>query len=174
MIKLSRQLNEATSLGLKNGIEELLAEIFSSNFQKNDLLAIAADQGVLRRPLHCTSIGKIVLSNLPEVELNLYFEIKKLERLTPKTIIDPKVLQEQLIKIRTEGIATDDEEFSVGVRSVGTAIRDADGEVVGGIGVVAPSTRLTFARMKQVVPDIRKYAAEISKGLGYKDQVPSR
>jgi IclR family transcriptional regulator, KDG regulon repressor len=47
-------------------------------------------------------------------------------------------------------------------------LRNGEGRLVGAIGVIAPSVRLTRARMAELVPDVKECALNISRELGYR------
>jgi IclR family transcriptional regulator, KDG regulon repressor len=163
--ELSRELQESVILVLWDGREAILHEIFHARHA----LKVAPDEGT-RMPLHSTASGKIILAYLKDEELQKIFKGKKLEISTEKTIANIKELKKQLNGIRREGIAFDDEEFSLGVRGVSAELRDSQGAIVGAIGVIGPSVRLTRDKMRETVPVIKNYALKISKALGYRSQ----
>ena len=68
--------------------------------------------------MNATSLGKIFLADLTEKELETYFKNKSMKRCTPNTITDINTIRTHLINIRQEGIAFDDEEWGLGIRSV--------------------------------------------------------
>ena len=90
-----------------------------------------------------------------------------MKRFTPNTVTDIDELRKQLISIRKEGIAFDDEEYYQGVRGLGVTIRNGEGNVIGSIGVLGPSVRMTRARLREYGPIIKNCARNISRELGY-------
>jgi DNA-binding IclR family transcriptional regulator len=80
-------------------------------------------------------------------------------------------MRNHLIIIRKEEVAFDDEEYRVGIRGIGAGLRDGDGMLLGAFGIVAPSVRFTHAKMRELVPEITKFALDISAELGYKAKV---
>jgi DNA-binding IclR family transcriptional regulator len=130
------------------------------------MLRIVPDEGV-SLSLYNTSLGKILLANMSENELDKYLDSKVLVPNTPNTITNKQELKKQLTQIKKDGIAYEDEEYSPGVRAIGAGIKDAEGNTVGAITVIAPSIRLDRARMKELEPVVRDYAQKISRDLGY-------
>jgi DNA-binding IclR family transcriptional regulator len=163
--ELSRALKESVILVLWDGREAVLHEIFHARHA----LKVAPDEGT-RMPLHSTASGKIILAYLKDEDLQKIFKGTKLEIFTANTIIDINDLKKHLSRIRQEGIAYDDEEYSKGVRGVSAALRDSQGAIVGTIGAIGPSVRLTRARMRKTVPVIKSCALEISRELGYRGE----
>ena len=66
-----------------------------------------------------------------------------------------------------EGVAYDDEDQFLGIRNVAAGIRNADGKVIAAVGVIGPSVRMTRARMREIAPQVKLCATEISRALGY-------
>ena len=86
-------------------------------------------------PMHCTGCGKAMMAYLPEEEIDEIIRTYGLERRTSNTITDPKLLKEELAKIRKRGYSLDIEEETPGVKCIGVAIRDSSGYPLGGISI---------------------------------------
>lgn len=87
--------------------------------------------------------------------------------ITPNTITSESRLQEELSLIRQHGYAIDDEENAEGVCCVASAVWDGMGEVVGGISVSGPITRINLSNFKVLGPLICESAQVISQKMGY-------
>ena len=87
-----------------------------------------------RHPLHCTALGKTLLAYAPG-RLREDILRSRLRPLTGRTIVLPKLLLTQLARIRDEGVATEFEEFRLGIGCVAAPILDAEGTVVAAISV---------------------------------------
>ena len=73
-----------------------------------------------RVPAHCTATGKLLLSLLPERQMNDLIRAASLRRYTERTITDPDQLIAALARIREDGVGVDDEEFAAGMVAGGT------------------------------------------------------
>ncbi|WP_165874814.1 IclR family transcriptional regulator [Natrarchaeobius oligotrophus] len=111
--------------------------------------------------LHCISAGKAILAGMSDKEVWEIIETKGLERQTPNTITDPEELFDELDRIRETGVAWNDEEEVVGIRAVGVAITDADGEVLGAISLTAPTSRMAEDYFREELPQKLKKAVNI-------------
>lgn len=89
-------------------------------------------------PLHCTGIGKILLSQAPHEELRRLLR-GKLEPLTNRTITDKKSLRKNLQDIRNRGYAIDDEEITRGLVCVAAPIFGPDGLITGALSCTFPT-----------------------------------
>jgi IclR family KDG regulon transcriptional repressor len=168
LTKLSQQTHESVIIAYGDGREEVFTETFQDTSQRGNLLTVVPPEGT-RMPLHSTATGKILLAYMSDEELEEYFKNKNLRHFTPNTIVNINDMKNHLIIVRQEEVAFDDEEFSLGVRGVAAAIRDSEGKIVGSFAVLAPSVRLTRAGMRELAADVKSYADEISRELGFRD-----
>jgi IclR family KDG regulon transcriptional repressor len=169
LTKLSQQTHESVIIAYGNGSEEVFTETFQDTSQSNSesMLRIVPMEGT-RMPLHSPSTGKILLAYMSDEELERYFSNKPLKRYTPNTIMNINDMRNHLIIVKQEGVAFDDEEFALGIRGVAAGLRDSNDKIVGSIAVVAPSVRLTRAKMRELAPDVKSCAEEISGELGFR------
>lgn len=102
-------------------------------------------------PAHSTSVGKALLAELDESELDkLFVNDDAFVSMTSATIRSREALNADLEVVRDRGYATSDGESEVGVASVAIAIRTPDGGVIGALNVAAPSTRMSAQRRREI------------------------
>ena len=159
MKELSRAVDEAVELSLRHGQTAYTVEVANSD----RLLNIAPDSTTLT--LHSTGVGKILLAQDSEKELDEYLSEVLLNPRTANTIIDADELKRHLKKVRQDGVAFDDEEYEPGIRSVAAPIKDRFENVVAAIGVVGPANRISGQRMVELAPLVKQYAARISQTM---------
>jgi DNA-binding IclR family transcriptional regulator len=119
-----------------------------------------------RRPLHCTALGKALLSALPPEEAAALLARAGMPALTPHTITDPAALLAQLAEVRQRGYATDNEEVEEGLACVAAPIRDYRGTTIAAVSMAGPVARV-LPHEEQFGRRVAAGAAEISAGLGY-------
>ena len=162
MQKLSKDINESVTLSVLVGSEITdIACVISSH-----KLQLHSNEGETL-PLHCTSAGKIFLSQMDSDTLNRVLKIKGISPRTTNTITDLNLLNKEITIVRREDIAFDDEEYELGIRSVATQVKGQDGNVIAVLAVIGPSIRISVQRMKELTPAIKGCSAEISRALGY-------
>lgn len=105
----------------------------------DDVVQMASRVG-MRLPLHCTAIGKCILSGLDDVALDELLDRVGQPALTPATVVSRDALRAELARVRADGVAVDDEENESSVRCLAAPVRDARGTVIGGVSV----STLTF------------------------------
>jgi DNA-binding IclR family transcriptional regulator len=120
-----------------------------------------------RVPAYCTSVGKAILAELPEAEVDSIIRPLGLKRITPNTITTPSALKEELRKIRTRGYSVDDEENEEGVKCVGAVVRDYSGRPVAAISASGPAFRVSKSHVAEVAKSVTQAATALSRELGY-------
>jgi DNA-binding IclR family transcriptional regulator len=112
-----------------------------------------------RLPLHCTAVGKALLSHAPAGLREA--TLAGLTRHTAYTVTDRRLLERQLDQIRRTGVARSAQEHRLGVSSVAMPILDHTG-LVAALGLLAP---LTSARLGNALAPMRAAAAAITQTL---------
>lgn len=118
-----------------------------------------------RVPLYCTSIGKLLLSQMRPAERRRLLGDGPMHRYTESTIADPERLDTELDRIAAAGISTDNQEFLAGVVCTAVPVTRKDGRIAAAIAVSAPVARLSLERMQDFVPTLRSAALELSQSL---------
>jgi len=120
-----------------------------------------------RNPLHCTGVGKVLLSGMTEEEIDRVISEKGLSPSTPNSITDRERLLEELERVRKTGIAYDNEELDIGVRCIAAPIFNRDGKITAAISISGPIQRITPERMDSLEAEVRAAASEISYQQGF-------
>lgn len=164
--ELVNQCNETVHLGvLEEGEVLYLAKEESSH-----TIRMISYVGK-RAPLHCTSLGKVLLAYLSTEERKEILGEKVLPRLTENTITDKRELEKELSKIREQGFALDREENEKDVRCVAAPIRNYQGEVIAAISISSPIFRIDKNTQNNLKDAIIETSEKISKRLGYNSKL---
>lgn len=119
-----------------------------------------------RSPMHASGIGKALLAEIPEKQLEKLLQQNGLPAFTEKTLSSMPALLEDLERTRARGWAIDDEERTIGMRCIAAPIFNAYGEAVAGISVSGPSVRLTDEKLSEFGPLIKRGAASVTEAMG--------
>jgi IclR family KDG regulon transcriptional repressor len=154
LLTLREQTGEAVSLSIleRDGV-------VCVNFLESSAGGISSRIGSCR-PVHCTAEGKALsaFQSPAVIERGLG---SKLQHCTPRTVLDPAELQEELATIRVSGYAIEDEEYELGVRGIAAPIRNGKGTAVAAVGITGPAERLTKARLL----DLARFVVAIANGI---------
>lgn len=116
-------------------------------------------------PLHATALGKAVMAQLPQSEVEALLRRAGMPKFTPTTITSlPRFFQE-LRRVRARGFATDNQEKDHGAACIAAPVFDSQG-VVAAISVSAPAPHMGPRRAAQLVPDLVEACAALSRQLG--------
>jgi DNA-binding IclR family transcriptional regulator len=119
-----------------------------------------------RVPLHCTAIGKLLLSQLPNDSLDAQLASGRLTRYTATTITEARRLKAELARIRRQEYSIDNQEFMSGVVCVAVPVRDPRTQAVcAGLAISAAEARLTLAGIKRFLPDLRTSSSKLARSL---------
>ena len=116
-----------------------------------------------RVPVHCTGVGKALLSQLPDDEVRAILRRTGMPARTARTITEPDVLLAELGKIREQGWAVDNGEQEIGVRCVAVPVKDAPTRAA--ISVSGPSGRITLGRVAEIAPVLQRVATGLAEDL---------
>lgn len=116
-------------------------------------------------PLHATSNGKVLLSELDEDEL--VAAVGELTAYTERTVTDLAVLREELVEVRRTGYAVAVDELEVGLTAVAAPVRNLHGEVCASLSVSGPTFRFGADRVAELEPLVRQAAEDVSARMGW-------
>ena len=121
-----------------------------------------------RAPVHCTAVGKAMLAELADADVNEIVRRWGLKAMTENTITSASALKTELRAIRSRGYAIDDEEKEQGLRCVSAAVRGDSGKLLAALSVSGPAFRVTRERVPEIGRAVMQAAGELSQQLGYK------
>lgn len=114
----------------------------------------------MQQPMYSTSLGKAILTYLPEDRTEEIIQSMDFEARTSETITSPAELYEELDRIEDNGYAIDDEENIKGLRCIAAPVRDGE-TVLGAISITGPSSRITDDRLHGELAEAVQRAANI-------------
>lgn len=118
-----------------------------------------------RIELHCTALGKVLLSNLPEEKVEKIYKNRKLTKKTPYTITNIDDLKIELRKIKEQEFAVDNQELIEGMKCISAPIFNNLGENVAAISISSLVSRLQKEKLVNKKEHLVYAAHKISKKL---------
>jgi DNA-binding IclR family transcriptional regulator len=156
--RLSVDVNESAALGVLQNDKVFFLEHIDTPHPLHTFTPIG-----LTFPLYCTANGKAILAQLPLEEVERLVPAQ-LEPFTPNTITNRSRLLKELALIRSERVAFDREEYTLGICAVGAAFPDSACRLAS-ISIPVPSVRfygneqkLSSALLKHVDSIQREWA----------------
>jgi IclR family transcriptional regulator, acetate operon repressor len=123
---------------------------------------------------HSSAAGKAILATMTGEQVRDVCGQAGLPRRTSHTITDLASLRENLVLVRSNGFALDDEEDAEGVFCLGAAFFGHDGAVAGAVSVTGIKGDLPAWRVNELGQAVRRAGDRVSEILGgprYADQV---
>jgi IclR family transcriptional regulator, KDG regulon repressor len=118
-----------------------------------------------RRHLHSTAIGKVLLAGLPDKEVQRLLRLKGTPKLTEETLTSKAAVLAEIMKVRQQGWALDNQENEIEGRCIGAAITSPEGQVLAALSISGPEFRMDLARARALVPGLQAACAEISRAV---------
>jgi IclR family KDG regulon transcriptional repressor len=166
--EVARRVSAASEETVHLGILEGLEVVYIVKEDSSHTVRMVSGVG-LRRPAHCTSMGKMLLSALPDDELAcLLGDGETLPGLTPNSITSRAQLLEELSAVRTRGFAFDDRESNPSVRCVASPVFDHRATVVAAMSISIPVFRDLPERRATMIEVLHSGTEELSRRLGHR------
>lgn len=159
-----RRLMEATGETANLGIAKDDHVLFVSQVETHAPIRAFFPPGTLS-PMHASGIGKVLLTQFDSARFE-QFVGNGLESFTDHTLSDPQKLRADIEAIRARGYSVDDQERNEGMRCIAAPILNAFGEVVAGISVSGPTSRVAADKVESFARQVVEAAAEASRALG--------
>lgn len=159
MQSIMLKTGESVHLGMLDQGELLVIEHVPSGAA----LRVVAERGT-RFPLHCSAMGKAVLSLLPAAQWKRL--AGPMQAYTPHTIIMQDALGEELTRIRAQRYSVENGEMRVGLRAVAAPIPLASSNEHFSIGVTAMFRRITDEGFQAARDLVVQAADAIAREMG--------
>jgi len=159
--ELSRETGESSHFAVRMGDAVVVIARTSGPgaFQLTDRVGVV-------RPAHCTALGKIILASLRQDQLDRFLERVELTPSTEKSITEIPRLLREIAEIRRSGVAIDDGEFNLEVRCLAVPVKDFTGQIIGALGISAPTWRLSNQVLQSRAKIVQAAAGRLSADFG--------
>jgi IclR family KDG regulon transcriptional repressor len=162
MAQLVKRVQETSYLCILEGNQCLYVEKVESSQPIQIIHAVGK-----RNPLHCTGVGKALMSGMTEQEIRKFVSAGRLKSFTPHTITKVDSLLLEIEQIRKSGVAYDLEELDLGVECVAAPIHNHAGRVVAAVSISGPAQRFTPEVLPRFEKEVRACARAVSWELGF-------
>jgi IclR family acetate operon transcriptional repressor len=165
---LSQEIGETCNFGVMSGSHVVYLDRVESAWP----FGLRFEPGS-RVPLHCTSMGKLFLSQLPAQKRAALLRSIPLYRYTENSITDAALLEIELEKIRATDVSIDNQEFLAGVVCVAVPVCSPNKRPVAALAVSAPLARMSLQEGLQHVPLLQAAAGRLAATIDEAPHDPS-
>lgn len=119
-----------------------------------------------RLPVHCTSLGRMLLTDVSRSEFEQLFPNERLPGNTPGQLYD----REALWQDKARGYVIGESFYRHGISSIVYPVFDRSGRVAAVVSILVPSDEIPQSDRERLQNDVRMAADKISGFLGYLSQ----
>jgi IclR family transcriptional regulator, pca regulon regulatory protein len=166
LVALAERVHESCSAAVLDELDVVFVARARTSFPRVMTLALGVGT---RIPAYLSAIGRVLLAELGEEELDAYLRAATLTKATPNTISDPAQLRTELAKIRAQNYCVMDQEIEEGILAAAVPVRRPNRQVIG-ISVAAHASRRSIESLERdYVPALLETAAELEQVLGFRN-----
>ncbi|SOZ19737.1 Putative transcriptional regulator, IclR family [Cupriavidus taiwanensis] len=125
-----------------------------------------------RLPAHATVLGRVLLEDLSLAELRALYPEERLEVYSDSTPRTVEELYEMVQRDRQRGYVLHEGFFEASISTIAAPVRDRSGKVTAALGATIPAARIDPDQLDNMVEQVRRAAAELSRLLDYRPEVP--
>jgi IclR family pca regulon transcriptional regulator len=161
LLAARQELGESVSLAvLEDG-----AAVFVARAEVERIVSAGVRIGV-RLPACSSATGRVLLAALSDAELDVYLADCRPEARTERSVTDLDEIRRRVVAARSRGVAVTDEELELGMRSMATPVKDAQGTIRAALSVSAFTARICLGEMhEQFLPVLKQHAERIGRML---------
>lgn len=160
--QMAKELNVTASWGILAGDKAIVVD----RVQNLNIDLVSHRMG-LNLPIYATSVGKVLLAYLSEEEQDRILQSIDLIKLTSATIVDRKLLKEELELIKERGYSTDQGETHKDLNCICAPLKDSSGEVIAAVSLMDEKPRMSAEELFQFADYLKEKTLFISRQLGY-------
>ncbi|GAM62813.1 pca regulon regulatory protein pcaR [Vibrio ishigakensis] len=159
--QVTQQIHQSSSAAVLDGTDI----VYIARVPVRSLLAFNLQIGA-RLPAYATSMGRVLLSQLPEQKVISILEGSNIESLTPYTLTSQADILRELEIVKQQGYSINDQELELGLRSVAVPVVNQKGQVKLTLNI---STHVSQVSSEDIVstfvPILKQASAQISASL---------
>jgi IclR family pca regulon transcriptional regulator len=139
---LVAQTGESSSMAQLDGSDI----VYVARVPVPKIIALAVRIGT-RFPAVATSMGHVLLADLPRSELARVLRAPSQSGVIPRITPSRRDLERELAEVRTRGWALSDERLSLGIRSIAAPVRDSAGATVAAVNVTVHAAETSIEEL---------------------------
>ena len=165
LAELADRLGESCSGGVLEDNDVVFVARARTSHPRMMTLAISVGS---RLPAHLSAIGRVLLAELPDEELDDRLRKMELRKETEWTLHQVEGLKDEIRRVREQGYCVIDQEVEIGVLAASVPVRRAGHPTVG-ISVAVHASRASVSSLEsEFVPALQNTAVELEQVLGFR------
>lgn len=158
--KLHASLDETVHLSIRKADEIM----YINKMESLRPIVVTTSRIGFTKPMYASAMGKAILAEESETEVDRYLDRVELKAYTANTITNREVLKDELKLVREKGYAFDNSEEQIEVFCIAASL-SLQGNIYGAFSVSMPAYRRTVELEEKVIRAIMETKSEILKEL---------
>ena len=156
--QVTEKTGESCSFGVRDGDDIVYVARSASEIH---LMSITLSIGT-RMPVAYTSMGRIILAELPKEQLKHYVKNVELTAYTANSITDRRQFYKMLQEVKEKGYVIIDQELDIGLRALAVPVYKSNNELLGSISIGINAMRISHdVLIEYFLPILRDCADKI-------------
>ncbi|HEY4371882.1 MAG TPA: IclR family transcriptional regulator C-terminal domain-containing protein [Burkholderiales bacterium] len=161
MEELVAEVHESCSVAVLDGTEM----VYILRVPTSKIMSINLGIGS-RLPSWCTSMGRVLLSGLPDARVEEVLAASDIRAHTRHTVTDVAELQRIVAEARRQGYAANSQELEEGLCSIAVPLTDRAGNVIAAMNISGNASRVSVSQMtRKILPRLQAAAERINHAL---------
>lgn len=144
--QLSHTVGESVSAAVLSGADI----VYVARVPTRRIMSVNITLGT-RFPAYATSMGRVLLAQLPESQLKAALAEAPLQPITSHTLTEATALTDEIARVREQGWAIVDGELDPGLRSLAVPVRQKNGEIAAALNVSSNSGGASLVQFRERV-----------------------
>lgn len=158
---LTEEIGESSSMAVLDGHDV----VYVARVETRRIFSSGLEVGS-RLPAFCSSLGRVLLADLSDAELDRWLAEESFIAPSPRSITDPQKVRQKVLEARRLQYAIIDGEMEVGVRSIAVPIRDRAGRAIAALNIGTSAARASLDHMRKVfLPALKEAACEVEQTM---------
>jgi len=159
MQELVEQLNESCSAAVLEGQDVVYVARVATTKR---IMSISLNVGT-RLPAFATSLGRVLLADLADLELDKYLSYCEMKQYTDYTMNDKTQLMKEILQVKQQGYCIVEQELELGLSSISVPIRDSIGKVAAALSISTHVSQISRqAMLSRILPALQACADKIA------------
>lgn len=160
-----REVSDKTCESCSVSVLDLPDIVYIARSLTQQIMSVSLHIGT-RLPAISTSMGRVLLAELPDAEIENFIKSISIEKHTKHTLTDYNSILHEIMLTKKQGYSLVDQELEIGLCSVSVPIINKEGKAVAAINISSQPQKMEKKRLvEELIPNLQAAAQKISEVL---------
>ncbi len=160
-----KEVSDITGESCSVAVLDLPDIVYIARSLTKQIMSVSLNIGT-RLPVLSTSMGRVLLAQLPDDEICKFIEKEKVKNYTKHSITGYTSILNEVIMARKQGYSVVNEELEIGLSSVSVPIMNMQLKTLAAINISSQTHKMNKKRLKEeLLPNLQAAARKISQVL---------